>query len=255
MKNKLLFLFTAIVALSGCINEVKEKEIVNVDVNINSEPAVDTTTRVRIVNLSNHPVVVWITLGATSGCLQHITQIPFITDSVTPLKGYFTLASNDSTIDYAPPLGIGYNGAVSFDTCALNCAIPRFPYGINLFEFIVNNSFQTGIPQETIEISCVAGCNALIEGYLWGDGLSWNTYGHPVVKHIYNRGKWNNSGLLGVFPFGCDDCTSSVSPPECDKSDKDKQKEPICTIQRNAKGSGGGLVRIVYKGTPPQPAK
>ena len=239
--------------LSSCINEVKEKEIVNVDVNINSEPAVDTTTRVRIVNLTDKSVVVWITLGATPGCLQDIMKIPFITDSVAPLKGYFTLASKDSTIDYAPALGIGYNGNVSFDTCALNCAIPRFPYGINLFEFIVNNSFQSGIPQETVEISCLAGCNALIEGDLSGGGLSWNTYGHPVVNHIYCRGIWNNSGLLGVFPFGCDDCTKSVAPPSCAKSDKDKQKEPICTIQRNAKGSGGGLVRIVYKGTPPQP--
>jgi len=248
---KKLLLLALCFVFFGCNIFVKDRT----EIIINTEFDIDTTTRVRIVNLTDDSVVVWITLGATPGCLQDIWDIPFITDSVTNLKGYFTLYANDSTMDFAPPLGIGYNGNVSFDTCALNCAIPRFPYGINLFEFIVNNSFQLGNPQETIEISCVSGCNALIEGYLWGDGLDWNTYGNPEVTYIYNNGKWGNSGLLGVFPFGCDDCTASVSPPTCDTSSIDKQKEPICTIQRNAKGSGGGLVRIAYNGIPPQPLK
>jgi hypothetical protein len=216
--------------------------------------AIDTTTYIRIVNNTNDSVTVWITLGATAGCLQHISQIPFITDSVSSLSGSFTLYTHDSTIDYAPPVGIGYNGQISINTQALNCPTQQFPEGTNIFEFITNISFQAGNPQETVEISCVAGVNCLFQGILTG-GEAWNASSmYPEVDTIYNRGKYDNSGLIGVFPYGCDDCTSSVSPPACAKNDRDKQKYPICTVQRNAIGSGGGLVRIAYLGSAPQPA-
>ena len=253
MKNQILFLLASSLFLFGCNSTVEVKDSTTIIVNEQSQPAVDTTTRIRIVNESNKPVVVWVTLGATDGCLQHITEIPYITDSVAPLKGYFTLQAWDSTADYAP-VGMGFNGQLSFNTPALNCPTQQFPEGVNIFEFIVNNSFQSGIPQETVEISCVAGVNCLIQGTLSG-GSAWNASSmYPSVSMIYNRGKFDNSGLIGVFPYGCDDCTASVAPPACAKNDRDKQKYPICTVQRNAVGAGGGLVRVAYKGGAPQPA-
>jgi len=236
-------------ALFGCQTDIAVEEV-----EIETQ---DTTTYLRIVNDSEDTIVVWVTLGATEGCLQDINLIPFITDSVAPLKGYFTMYPHDSTPDYAPD-SIGFNGQLSFNTPALNCPTTDFPEGVNIFEFIINNSFQTGIPQETIEISCVAGANCLLKSRLAG-GESWNASDlYPKVDTFYNMSRYNNTGLIGVFPYGCDDCTSSVSPPECAKTDKYKQKEPICTVQRDAIGSGGGLVRVSYLGSLvkiPQPAK
>jgi hypothetical protein len=248
MKNPILLLFTLCLTLFGCDNTVNVKESTTIIVDEQSQPAVDTTTRIRVVNETDKAVVVWLSLGATNGCLQNIGQVPFITDSVAPLKGYFTLAPHDSTIDYAPD-NMGYNGEFSFDTVALTCAIPRYPFGINIFEFIVNiSNAPYPNPQETVEISCVDGANCIISGKFLG-GEDWNASSmYPKVDSIWNKGIRNNSGQIGVFPFGCDDCTSSVNPP-CGKNDKDKQKYPICTVQRNAIGSGGGIIRVSYKGS------
>jgi len=254
MKNQILLSLASCLILFGCDNNVEVKESTTVIINEQSQPAVDTTTMLRIVNETDDSVIVWVTLGATAGCLQDISQVPFVTDSVAPLKGYFTLYAHDSTPDFAPVLGTGFNGAISFNTPALNCPTQQFPEGVNIFEFILNVSYQAGIPQESVEISCVAGVNCLLQGIFTG-GIDWNASSmYPNVDTIYNRGKYNNSGLIGVFPYGCDDCTASVAPPACAKSDKDKQKYPICIVQRNAKGSGGGLVRASYKGGAPQPA-
>lgn len=247
MKKQFLLLITSCIALFGCFDNVEVKE--TVVINEQSEPAVDTTTRIRVVNETDSAVVVWLSLGATNGCLQDIGQVPYITDSVAPLKGYFTLAAHDSTIDYAPALDTGFNGEFSFDTVALTCAIPRYPFGINIFEFIVNiSNAPYPNPQETVEISCVDGANCIISGKFFG-GEDWNASAmYPKVDSIWNKGIHNNSGQIGVFPFGCDDCTKSVNPP-CGKNDKDKQKYPICTVQRNAIGSGGGVVRVAYRGS------
>jgi len=240
--------------LFACDNTVNVDETVIVNEQ-SAKPVtpIDTTTRLRIVNETNDSVVVWVTLGATAGCLQNISGVPYVTDSVAPLKGYFTLQAHDSTPDFAPD-SIGFNGALSFNTPAINCPTQQFPEGVNIFEFILNVSYQAGNPQESVEISCVAGVNCLLQGIFTG-GIDWNASSmYPNVDTIYNRGKYDNSGLIGVFPYGCDDCTASVAPPACAKNDRDKQKYPICIVQRNAKGSGGGLVRCAYKGGAPQPA-
>lgn len=248
MKKQLSVLIALLITLTGCNNTVEVKE--SISINEQSRPTIDTTTRIRVVNETDSAVVVWLSLGATNGCLQDIGQVPFITDSVAPLKGYFTLQAHDSTIDYAPALGTGFNGEFSFDTVALTCALPpRYPFGINIFEFIVNiSNAPYPNPQETVEISCVDGANCMISGKFIG-GESWNASSmYPKVDSIWNKGIHNNSGQIGVFPFGCDDCTKSVNPP-CGKNDKDKQKYPICTVQRNAIGSKGGIVRVAYKGS------
>jgi hypothetical protein len=250
MKTKILSLiiisFITTLFFTGCDFFVNEEQVV-------IEEGTDTlqvpATVLRIVNRTDTAVTVWVTLGATEGCLQHVSQIPYITDSLSNLVGSFILNAHDSTPDYAP-VGMGFNGNLAFGTQPMNCPNKQFPHGVNIFEFIVNNAYQSGNPQETVEISCISGTNCIISADLYY-GLDWNaSYLHPKVTHFENGTEFNNSGRIGVFPYGCDDCTASVAPPACVKSDKDRQKEPICTVQRNAKGSGGGIVRVCYNGSP-----
>jgi hypothetical protein len=143
---------------------------------------------------------------------------------------------------------MGFNGNLSFNTQPLNCPIAQFPEGVNIFEFIINNSFQEGNPQETIDISCVAGVNCIIKAELYG-GNHWNASPlYSNVTKMENSGILNNHGRVGVYPYSCDVCIGMKNPPQCAHDDKDKQSAPICNVQRNAKESGGGVVRVAYLG-------
>ncbi|PLX10426.1 MAG: hypothetical protein C0598_10410 [Marinilabiliales bacterium] len=238
MNYNLIILFFLTFGIISCNSKSND------DLEIETPPE---HTQFKIINESNESVKVWITLGATPGCIQNVSLIPFITDSTDNLKGYFMLDKNDSTIAYAPS-GRGINGNVSFNTPPLNCPNEEFPNGVNLFEFIINNSFQGEFAQETVDISCVSGVNSKIEGKLSG-GTQWSaTSDHPDVKYMYNGGIDGNKGLVGVYPYGCDTCTGAKSPPACITVSSDKQSTPICNVQRSAKNAGGGIIRIVYKG-------
>jgi len=197
-------------------------------------------TEIKIVNKMKEDVVIWLTLGATPGCLQDVTQIPWIT-SGSGLQGSFTLGGGAS-VSYIPAEGVGLNGNLTAGTPPLNCATDEFSDGINLFEFIINNSFQSGNPQETVDISCVPGVNALWHGDLSGGG-QWNAGpNYPDVKNFHNTVLGSNTGLVGVFPFACDNCTASVAPPVCPNPiplAPNPQSEAICNIQRDASESGG----------------
>lgn len=212
------------------------------------KPAASTDkTQIQIFNTTNSATTVWITLGATEGCLHQVDSIPFITNSNDSLVGSFILAAHDSTIAYCPTL-LGFNGNICFNTQPLNCASEQFPNGTNPFEFIINNSFQAGNPQETIDISCVAGVNSFIHVGLSG-GSSWNaSSAYPGIQDFSNSDIKHNSGRAGVYPFSCDSCTTMYQPPSCDTVPTDKQKQQICNVQRNAKGSKGGLIKVVYMG-------
>ena len=43
------------------------------------DPITDPVTYHQIFNHSDSAVTVWVTLGATPGCLQDVTKIPFVT--------------------------------------------------------------------------------------------------------------------------------------------------------------------------------
>ena len=207
----------------------------------------DTTTRIQIINKTDSAITVYITLGAVTGCLQNVSVIPYVTDSIGSLVGYFVLGAYDSTIIYAPD-SIGFDGNITFGTQPINCPTTQYPNGVNIFEFNINNSFQPGNPQNTIDISCVAGVNCFIKAYLSG-GNPWNASSvYPNVDSIYNSTITSNSGLVGVYPFGCDTCTGLKSPPSCDTISSDKQTQSICNVQRNAVGAGGGLIQVIYFG-------
>jgi hypothetical protein len=202
-------------------------------------------TKLQIVNATDSAVTVWVTLGATPGCLQDVTQIPYVT-SGSGLVGSFVLQAGDSTVAYAPSK-MGFNGNLSFNTQPMNCPTESCPNGVNIFEFIINNSFQVGTPQETVDISCVAGVNCAIECQLSG-GPAWNAGVLNNITSIHNSTIDGNKGLPGVYPYGCDTCTGAKNPPSCTTNSNDKQRSAICNIQRNALPSNTGLVKVIYKG-------
>ena len=168
------------------------------------------------------------------------------------LMGNFLLPAHTTTIVTAPA-GLGTNGNVTFGTPPLNCPCPDWPEGVNLAEFIVNNGFQVN-GQETVDISCVCGANAFIHIQLHAS--DWTANGGAIqVDKITNGTRYNNTGRVGVFPYGCDNCTSSDNPPTCvGQHPEYANRNPICTVQRPACGNDGGTVVIVFDGYTPVPA-
>lgn len=208
-------------------------------------------TALQLTNGSSQDVQVYLTLGATSGCVQNVGDIPFVTNVVNTLQGWFTLKQGD-TVSYTPPSGSCINGNFAFGTPPINCPTDTYPNGVNLAEFILNNDFQGPGAQETIDISAVAGVNAFIEFSMTGGG-AWNAGStEPNVTQFANKGLKENCGLVGVFPYGCDNCTERVAPPECAGPPPpppygDCQSAPICNVQRDASNSGG-TVTVTFKG-------
>jgi hypothetical protein len=166
---------------------------------------------------------------------------------ISALMGCFELNPMDQ-IEIAAPAGEGLNGNLSFNTPPLNCPCKAFPMGVNLAEFIINNGFQAGAPQETVDISGVSGVNALIKFVLSAN--DWSTNSGAIPVKVFENGLWrDNTGRNGVFPFGCDNCTASVAPPECIGLHPEyANKLPICTVQRDAKSNQGGTVEIIFQG-------
>lgn len=218
------------------------------------------TTKLEIRNDTEDEVQLYLTLGATPGCVQDVDSITVISymNSLTitklyPLMGYIMMPAK-TTAELIAPAGMGFNGNISAATPPLNCPTPEFPEGVNLAEFIINNGFQVN-GQETVDISCVAGANAYFEFELSAD--DWSTNGGAIipVKHMHNDTRYRNTGLIGVFPYGCDNCTSSDNPPDCvGKQPQNANTLPICNVQRASGSNQGGTVHIVFKGMTPVPA-
>lgn len=212
------------------------------------------STQLEVKNDTKSSVLVYITLGATPGCCQDVSHL-LTTNGVAisklhNLMGTFILTPNQTVLISAPE-NQGLNGNFSFGTPPLNCPTVDFQEGVNLAEFIINNGFQVN-GQETVDISCVCGANAFIEFELseddWNDGTTWG------IKHIKNGTRFNNTGISGVYPYGCDNCTSSDNPPSCiGKHPEYANSTPICNVQRPAGNNKGGKVTVVFKGMTPVP--
>jgi len=223
--------------------------IVKSNKDIPAEIPASSETQVQIYNYSKDTIKGYLTLGTTEGCLQNVLCVPFIIDTVTSqglLQGFFILAPGDSTDSYSPD-SLGFNGVISFAYPPDNCPTPSYTNGLNQFEFIINNSYQPGNPQETIDISCVHGTNCvirvdLISSNLWNAGPSYTN-----IQSFSNTMNKSQVGTPGVYPYGCDTCTASKSPPTCIPLPQPAQKSKICNVQRNASQSGG-LIKIVYLG-------
>jgi hypothetical protein len=243
MKKTLNFarFFIFAVTIGLCIHYCDKK--------LNTIPIKAQLTQIKIYNATQDSVLVYVTLGATTGCLQKVNAIPFITDTVPGqlgMQGTFKLAPNDSTVAYAPD-SLGYNGVISFNFAPDNCSSISYPNGINQFEFMINNLFQGPSAQESINISCVHGVNCVIR--VNTQTLNSFNAGPTMLKiqGFANTLNKNQTGIPGVYPYGCDTCTGSKNPPACIPLPQPSQKQSICQVQRNAMGFGG-LIKVIYEG-------
>lgn len=214
---------------------------------VKEELIVIENTSLCVINNSQDTVLTYLTLGSIgdTNYLQSTLGIFGIDTSL--VQGSFTLLPND-TLFYMSPLGKGFNGNLSFGTPPMNCPdTAQYPKGINIFEFALNNNFAPN-SQETIDISCVSGVNCYIVSSMIGGG-SWNN-GTDTVSFFGNSDLYKNTGLSGVFPFGCDSCIG-ITPhtPYCvgHKPYATPQKTKICNIQRNST-TNGGVVIVRFSG-------
>jgi hypothetical protein len=117
-------------------------------------------------------------------------------------------------------------------------------------EFCLNNRTTATNAQETIEISCVAGVTYIGKMQMSSGGIwSANNPGYDTVSVIENGNFGQNTGRVGVYPVGCDNCTEQTqNAPQCTIGHGEQpQSLPICNVQRNALQSGGKVVFTFVK--------
>ncbi len=228
-------------------------------------------TSLEIANRSNVDCTVWFTLNnyggiSNPGFVQSVVGLPWrhpVNMKQVPgnqFQGSFKLRAGDNAILTTPP-GTGIAGNVAFNNPPNNCRGPNTPNGQNLGEFTLNNNtptFFNNVPpftQEAVDISCVNGVDVKMAMELVKQGNSGNWSagaGYPNVTSFANvkfsPPPTSNTGIPGVFPIGCDNCTSSNNPgcsPQW--SGYSGNSAPICNVQRPG-GNSGGTVRIIYNG-------
>lgn len=201
-------------------------------------------TQMLVTNQDTVPVTAWLTLGAadTATWIQNVQGLFGITDS--GLVGSFILQPGD-TLNYTAPSGKAIQGNFCFITQAYQCAFDSINTGSNIIEFCLNNSGTVNNAQETIEISCVPGVTYIGAVDFYGAGVWTANYtGYDTIIHIENSVFGRNTGLPGVYPVGCDNCTAqTANAPACTiGKGESPQKYAICNVQRNASQSGGQVV-------------
>lgn len=247
MKIKsILIPFLFILGLSVVIAQLKDDKK---DKKVKDDSKTKKTT-LMLCNETEDSVLVYITLGlGDKHYIQNLMGVFGIKDKVS--QASIMLAPKQS-ISYTSKTR-GISGNISFGSPPLNCPDSLFSNGINLFEFSLNNYLRPidSTQQETIDISCVSGVNAIIKCELVGiEENKWNAgTTEPNVTTFKNDSLYLNTGLVGVFPYGCDDCTSIASPPFCTGHSPyaTPQSEKICNVQRNSRNSGG-VVKILFLG-------
>jgi hypothetical protein len=200
-------------------------------------------TTLVVANGTDSDITAYFTVGVAADNVT-IGQIPFVTAVPgNPNQGTFTVAAN-SSVQYAPPAGTTLIGNVCFGSPPINCPTKHWPTAVNLFEFSLDLPAGSW---ETVDISCVAGVNSLMTVALAG-GPGWNAGStEPSVTSFHNKVPGHNTGLVGVYPIGCDICTGSQNPPTCKTPVKHErpQSQPICNVQRNG---SGGTVTVTFAG-------
>jgi len=230
-----IFILVALVAIGLWYitkNTAKEPVIVPVI-------APDTTEFV-LVNNTKDCVLVYLTLSGYPATdtvhVKNVHGIFGITDS--GLVGSFYLPSKD-TVSYKSLKW--FSGNVSFGGQPINCFSASWPTGVNPFEFNLNNN------QESIDISSIAGINCLLSVDLLG-GPKWLASPlYPDVRSFYNDSLYKNTGLVGVYPYGCTNCTDTAGRQPCQVPSETPNKNPICNPTRAA-GVHGGKVIVTFKG-------
>jgi hypothetical protein len=231
--KKLIALTAICVFLFGCVREEIKEEIVFTE-------TVPTSTELTVVNGTKDSVLVYLTLsGYPANDTVHIKDVYGIFGiKQHGLVGSFYLAANDSATYRSKKW---FSGNVGFGSQPLNCSTKEWPTGVNPFEFNLNNN------QESIDISSIGGINCLLQVELIG-GPEWQASpSYPDVRYFYNDSMYKNTGLIGVYPFGCTNCTDTAGKQPCQTPSEQPNSKPICNPTRAA-GVHGGTVRVKFIG-------
>jgi hypothetical protein len=224
---KKLISIGACMIMISCSTESKEEIIIDEI----SNPATELT----LVNNSQDSVLVYLTLsGYPASDTVHVKDVNGIFGCTqSGLVGSFYLPATDS-VSYTSTLWFSAN--VSFGSQPLNCTTTAWPTGVNPFEFNLNNN------QESIDISAMGGVNCLLSVNLIG-GPQWQASpSYPNVRYFYNDSMWKNTGLVGVYPYGCTNCTNTEGKQSCQSPNEQPNSKPICTPTRSANVHGGRVV-------------
>ena len=198
-------------------------------------------TKLTLINTSQDSALVYLTLSGypSSDSLVYVQNVNGIFGCTqSGLVGSFYIGSQD-TVSYVSTKW--FSGNIGFGTQPLNCTTTAWPTGANPFEFNLNNG------QESIDISAMGGVNCILTVDLIG-GPRWQaspTY--PDVRYFYNDSMWKNSGLIGVYPYGCTNCTDTAGKQPCQTPNEKPNEYPICTPTRSANVHGGEII-VKFKG-------
>jgi len=197
-------------------------------------------TGFEVVNSTKDSVQMFLTINspADSTWVQSVDGI-FGIPVGSGLQGSVWLKPND-TLSYTPTLQ--FSGNVSFGTGPQNCPSKSWPTGVNIFEW------STNVPKganEGLDLSCIAGVNCIMHIDLIG-GPDWLA-NDTSVRTIENKAFMNNTGIYGVFPYGCTNCTNTDGKQDCQTPSETPNTEKICTPTRAA-DQKGGKIRITFKG-------
>lgn len=204
-----------------------------------SEPTEEKTEFV-VVNSTKDSVLMYITLSGynepeKSKYVQNVNGV--LGCEGTGLQGSVWVKSND-TLSYTSTKY--FSGNISFGTPPLNCPDNTWKNGVNIFEFNINN------PQESIDLSCMAGVNCLMRVDLIG-GPNWPADTSMNTRVIENKTMGHNTGIVGVYPYGCTNCINTEGKQPCQTPNETPNKYNICNPTRS-KGVHGGKVQITFKG-------
>lgn len=231
--------FIALMASGAILIAMMFGRLVKKTENFPPDPAL-ANTHLRVVNETQDSVLMYLTLSGYAYpqdtlFVQNVNSIFGCTQ--TGLNGQVWIHAGDS-VSYT---SIKYfSGNISFGVAPMNCPDSTWKTGMNLFEFNLNE------PQESLDISCMAGVNCIMKVDLLG-GPAWpaSIYADPRV--LQNDSMYKNTGRVGVYPYGDCNCTDSSGKQQCQTPSETPNTNPICNPTR-AKGDRGGVVRVAFKG-------
>jgi len=216
--------------------------LVNYALDITKDYSLERTELTLKNSSKTDSVLTYLTIGDDNNFITDVYGVFGIKQH--GLQGYF-YAKKDSLYTYKFDKK-GISGNISFGTPPLNCPTEKWKNGVNLYEITLNNFGTVSKAQETSDISCVGGVNAL--GKIKFSDPNWIA-GGKRVDSASNLAINNNFSRVGVYPYLCSGCISISNPPNCTKklNPSTPQKNHICNMSRNASKSGG-TVSIEFLG-------
>ena len=196
-------------------------------------------TTLQVFNPTNDTIITYLTIDNNgSSWITNVNGI-FGIKSSNNLQGKFILLPNE-LVSYTSQKP--FSGNISFNNPPLNCPFPA----PTLYEFTLNNYGIITKAQETIDISCVYGVTTIGQFTLSNGGV-WNSGQNDTIKTIKNNLLYKNTGVAGVYPYGCTTCTGRSGMVDCSnkKTYENTNTKNICNVQRDARNSGG-IVKITY---------